>query len=104
MTYRTLVRHMCFSSKRKVCARWNMYLLTSDKKKTRVEKTLVLLTRFKDRDARSLRQLSQRMNFEPNNKLTNRMWLGENSNCPVVVRRNRSVKRAMYALCLTVKE
>ena len=35
--------------------------------------------------------------FESNNKL-NKMWVGENNECPVVARRSRSVRRVMYAL------
>ena len=36
--------------------------------------------------------------FEPDFKLNNKMWVGENNECPVVARRSRSVRRIMYAV------
>ena len=36
--------------------------------------------------------------FEPDNKLNNKMWVGENNERPVVAHRSRSVRRVMYAL------
>ena len=36
--------------------------------------------------------------FEPENKLNNKMWVGENNECPIVARRSRSVRRVMYTL------
>ena len=36
--------------------------------------------------------------LEPGNKLNNKMWVGENNECPVVARWSRSVRRVMYAL------
>ena len=36
--------------------------------------------------------------FELDNKLNNKMWIGENNERPMVARRSRSVRRVMYAL------
>ena len=36
--------------------------------------------------------------FEPENKLNNNVWVGENNERPLVARRSRSVRRVMYAL------
>ena len=36
--------------------------------------------------------------FEPDNKLNNKMWVGENNERPVVAHQSRSVERVMYAL------
>jgi hypothetical protein len=36
--------------------------------------------------------------FEPDNKLSNKMWVDDNSDRPIVDRRSRSAKKVMYAL------
>ena len=36
--------------------------------------------------------------FEPDNRLNNKMWVGENNERPVVARRIRSIRKVMYAL------
>ena len=87
----------------KICACWMPHLLTPEQKKDRVEKASVLLSRFKNRDSRRLREVvtgDQTWLYfsEPDNKLNNKMWVGENNECPVVARRSRSVGRVMYAL------
>ena len=69
-----------------------------EQKKHRVEKASVLLSRFKNRDSCRLRELvtgdeTWLYFFEPDNKLNNKMCVGENNVCPVVARR-----RVMYAL------
>ena len=80
------------------------HLLTPEQKKDRVEKASVLLSRFKNRDSRRLREVAigdetwLYFFFEPDNKLNNKMWVGENNERPVVARRSRSVRRVMYAL------
>ena len=80
----------------KICARWIPHLLTSEQKKDRVENASVLLSRFKKRDSRRLREVvtgdeTWLYFFEPDNKL-NKMWLGESNIRPVVARRSRSVE------------
>ena len=86
----------------KICARWIPHLLTPEQKKDRVEKASVLLSRFKNLHARRLRDVVTGDElgpfFEPDNKLNNKMWVGENNDHPVVARRRRSVRRVMYAL------
>ena len=78
-------------------------MLTPEQKKDRVEKASVLLSRYKNRDPARLREVvtgdeTWLYFFEPDNKLNNKMWLGENNERPVVARRSRSVRRVMYAL------
>ena len=36
--------------------------------------------------------------FQSDNKLNNKMWVGENNERPVIALRSRSVRRVMYAL------
>ena len=67
------------------------------------KRPLVLLSRFKNRDSRCLREVVTGNEtwlyfFDPDNKLNNKMWVGENNERPVVARRSRSVRRVMYAL------
>ena len=87
----------------KICVRWIPHLLTPEQKKDRVEKASVLLSRFKNRDSRRLREVATGDEtwlyfFEPDNKLNNKIWVGENNERPVVARRSRRVRRVMYAL------
>ena len=42
----------------KICARWIPHLLTPEQKKDHVEKASVLLSRFKNRDSRRLREVA----------------------------------------------
>ena len=85
--------------------RWIPHLLTPEQKKTRGEKASVLLSRFKNRDSRRLREVETGNEtwlyvLEPDNKLNNKMWVGENNETPVVARRSRSVRRVLYALSI----
>ena len=87
----------------KICSHWIPHLLTSEQKKDCVEKASVLLSRFKNWDSRHLREVvtgdqTCAYFFEPDNKLNNKMWVGENNERPMVARRSRSVRRVMYAL------
>ena len=87
----------------KISARWLPHLLTPKQKKDRVEKASVLLSRFKNMDFCRLREVvtgdeTWLYFFEPDNKLNNKMWVGENNEHPVVARQSRSVRRVMYAL------
>ena len=84
----------------KICALWIPHLLTPEQKKDRVEKAFVLLSRFKNRDSLSLREVITGDEtcfffFEPDNKLNNKMWVGENNERPVVAHQSRSVRRVM---------
>ena len=70
----------------KICACWIPHLLTPEQKNDRVEKVSVLLSRFKNRDSRHLREVVTGDEtwvyfffFEPDNKLNNKMWVGENN-------------------------
>ena len=70
----------------KICARWIPHLLTPEQKKDRVEKAPVLLSRFKNRDSRRLREVvtgdeTWLYFFEPDNKLNNKVLVGENNEC-----------------------
>ena len=65
----------------KICASWIPHLLTREQKKDRVEKAFVLVSRFKNRDSRRLREVvtgdeTWLYFFEPDNKLNNKMWVG----------------------------
>ena len=87
----------------KICACWIPHLLTPEQKKDRVEKASLLLSRFKNQDSRRLREVvtgdeTWLYCFEPDNKLKNKMWVGENNDRPVVACWSRSVRRVMYAL------
>ena len=87
----------------KICARWIPHLLTPEQEKDRVEKASVLLSTFENRDSSRLREVVTGDEiwlyyFEPDNKLNNKIWVGENNERPVVGRRSRSVRRVMYAL------
>ena len=84
----------------KICARWIPHLLAPDQKKDRMEKASVLLSRFKNRDSRRLREVVTGNEtwlycFEPEHKLNNKIWVGEKNERPVG---SRSVRRVMYAL------
>ena len=91
--YRAWVRHMSLLSGlkeklklQKICARWIPHLLTPEQKKDRVEKAPVLLSRFKNRDSRRLREVvtgdeTWLYFFEPDNKLNNKVLVGENNEC-----------------------
>ena len=68
-----------------------------------MEKVSVLLSSFKNRDSYHLREVVTSDEtwlyfFEPDNKLNNKMWVGENNERSVVACRSRSVRREMYAL------
>ena len=68
-----------------------------------MEKASVLLSKFKNRDSCRLREVvtgdeTWLYFFEPDNKLNNNMWVGENNERPVVACRSRNVRRVMYAL------
>ena len=87
----------------KICAHWIPHLLTPEQKKDRVEKASVLLSRLKNRDSRRLREVvtgdeTWLYFFEPDYKLNNKIWVGENNERPVVARQSRSARRVMYAL------
>ena len=88
----------------KICAHWIPHLPTPEQKKDCVEKASVLLSRFKNRDSRRLREVvtgdeTWLYFFEPDNKLNNKIWVGENNAYPMMVARlSRSVRRVMYAL------
>ena len=87
----------------KICALWIPHLLTPEQKRDRVKKACVLLSRFKNRDSYRLREVVTGDEtwiyfFVPDNKLNNKMWVGENNERPVVACRSRSVRRVMYAL------
>ena len=91
----------------KICARWIPHLLTPEQKnrveKDRGEMASVSLSRFKNRDSCRLRKIvtgdeTWLYFYEPDNKLNNKMWVGENNECPMVARRSRSARRVMYAL------
>ena len=65
-----------------------------------MEKTSVLRSRFKNRDSCHFREVATGDEtwlyfFEPENKLNNKMWVGENNECPVVARRSRNVRRVI---------
>ena len=86
-----------------MCARWIPHLLTPEQKKDNVEKDSVLLSRFKNRDSCRLREVvtgdkNWLYFFEPDNKLNNKMWVGENNEHPMVARCNRSVRRVIYPI------
>lgn len=88
---------------RKVCARWIPHLLTPEQKRGRVEKASALLLKYKNKDPRRIKEVvtgdeTWLYFFEPDNKENNKMWVGENNARPVIARRNRSVRRVMYAL------
>ena len=62
----------------KTCARWIPHLLSPQQKKGRVDKASVLLSRFKNRDSRRLREVVTGYEtwfyfFEPDNKVNNKM-------------------------------
>ena len=87
----------------KICMRWIPHLLTPEQKKDSVEKASVLLSRFKNRDFCHLWEVVTGDEtwlfffFESDNKLNNKMWVGENNESPVIARQSRSVRRVMYA-------
>ena len=70
-----------------------------------MEKASVLLSRFKNWESRRLREVVTGDEtclyfFEPNYKLNNKMWVGENNECTMVARQSRSVRRVMYMYAL----
>ena len=72
----------------KICVRWIPHLLTPEQKKDCVEKASILQSRFKNRDSHHLREVvtvgeTWLYFFEPDNKLNNKMWVGENNEHPV---------------------
>ena len=86
----------------KICARWIPHLLTPEHKKDHVEKASVLLSRFKNQASHCLREVVSSDEtwlyfFDPDNKMNNKMWVGENNERPVVARWSRSVRRVRYA-------
>jgi len=88
---------------RKVCARWIPHLLTNEQKRQRVKIASELLSRFKDKEERRLREIvtgdeTWLYFFEPSNKENNKMWIGEVDERPKIARRSRTVRRVMYAL------
>ncbi|XP_061178417.1 histone-lysine N-methyltransferase SETMAR-like [Saccostrea echinata] len=88
---------------RKVCARWVPHLLSEEQKRIRVEMASQLLTIYEDCDQRRINEIVTGDEtwiyfFEPETKLNNNVWIGENDTRPQIARRNRSVWRVMYAL------
>ena len=88
---------------RKVCARWIPHLLTPEQKGERVEKAKILLAMYKGRDSKRTREIvtgdeTWLYFFEPESKENNKMWIGENGERPVIARRNKTVRRIMYAI------
>ena len=78
---------------------WIPHLPTPEQKKDHVEKASILLSRFKNQDSSRLREVvtgdeTWLYFYETDNKLNNKMWVGENNEHPVA-RRSRSVRRVM---------
>ena len=63
-----------------------------------------MLSRFKNPDSHRLMEVVTGDDtwlyffFDPDNKLNNKMWVGENNEHPMVAHRSRSVRRVIYAV------
>ena len=93
---------------RKVCARLDPHLLTDNQKRNRMKSASDLIDLYGDCDQRRLNEIVTGDEtliyfFEPETRQHNKVWIGGDGQSYQIARRNRSVRRVMYAICFDAK-
>ena len=88
---------------KKICARWIPHLLSKEQKVTRVKTAKSLLKIYDNCNERRLADIvtgdeTWVYYFEPQRKLSNKVWLTKNGKRPEIAKRCQSTKKVLYSI------
>ena len=88
---------------KKICARWIPHILTKEQKNERLQKCQKLLKMYNKMGHIQLSELVTGDEtwvhfFQPERKIKNQVWIGENMRRPTIARRALTTKKVLYAI------